>query len=137
MNEFVWENQYLLGNETVDQQHRELFRLANQLVASKDTQALAENIMLLYQHVREHFHAEEAFMKQHGYPEYQDHVKTHNLMLEKLVEFSHGISQQKLQELDVPGFMHDWISHIAEEDAAINAYFKIHKDQKSNNLLTD
>ncbi|AMK78498.1 MULTISPECIES: bacteriohemerythrin [Methylomonas] len=136
MNEFVWENQYLLGNETVDQQHKELFRLANQLVASKDTQALAENIMLLYQHVREHFHAEEAFMKQHGYPEYQHHVQTHNLMLEKLVEFSRGISQQKLQELDLPGFMRDWINHIVEEDAAINAYFKIHKDQKSNNLLT-
>lgn len=128
MNEFVWENQYLLGNEKVDQQHKELFRLANQLVASKDAQALAENIMLLYRHVREHFQAEEAFMKQHGYPDYQDHVKTHNLMLEKLVEFSHGISQQKLQELDVPGFMHDWISHIAEEDAAINAYFKIHQE---------
>lgn len=137
MNEFVWENQYLLGNETVDQQHRELFRLANQLVASKDTQALAENIMLLYQHVREHFHAEEAFMKQHGYPEYQHHVQTHNLMLEKLLEFSRGISQQKRQELDVQGFMRDWINHIVDEDAAINAYFKIHKDQKSNNLLTD
>ncbi|PKD41427.1 bacteriohemerythrin [Methylomonas sp. BW4-1] len=127
MNEFVWENQYLLGNEAVDQQHREIFDLANQLVSSKDTQALAENIMLLYQHVREHFQAEEAFMKQHDYPEYQHHVQTHNVMLEKLIAFSQGIHQQKRQEIDVSGFMRDWITHMAEEDAAINTYLKTQK----------
>ncbi|MDX8127542.1 hypothetical protein U737_09500 [Methylomonas sp. LW13] len=127
MNEFVWENQYLLGNEAVDQQHREIFDLANQLVSSKDTQALAENIMLLYQHVREHFQAEEAFMKQHDYPEYQHHVQTHNVMLEKLIAFSAGIHQQKRQEIDVSGFMRDWITHMAEEDAAINTYLKTQK----------
>ncbi|WP_020481509.1 bacteriohemerythrin [Methylomonas sp. MK1] len=136
MNKFVWENQYLLGNEVVDQQHRELFDLANQLVNSKDTQALAENIMLLYQHVREHFQAEEAFMKQHGYPEYQHHVQTHNLMLEKLIAFSQKINRQKCQELDVSGFMRDWLNHILEEDAAINAYFKIHKEQNSDHSQT-
>ncbi|MBD9356980.1 hypothetical protein [Methylomonas albis] len=57
-------------------------------------------------------------------------------MLEKLVEFSQNINRQKRQELDVIGFMRDWIFHIVEEDAAINAYFKIQQDQKSDNSLT-
>ncbi|MDT4292215.1 hemerythrin family protein [Methylomonas sp. MO1] len=136
MNQFVWENHYLLGNEKVDQQHKELFRLANRLLASKDIHALTENIMLLYHHVREHFQAEEVFMKQNGYPEYQHHVQTHNLMLEKLVEFSNDINQQQqLEALDVPGFMHDWIAHIVAEDAAINAYFASQQEQKSGNSL--
>jgi hemerythrin len=91
--------------------------------------------MLLYQYVREHFQAEETFMKQHGYPEYRHHVQTHNLMLEKLVEFSHEINHQKLQQQDVPSFMRDWIAHIENEDAAIHAYLKTHSGQKSDNPL--
>lgn len=135
MNQFVWENYYLLGNEKVDQQHKELFRLANRLPVSKDTQALTKNVMLLYQHVREHFQAEEVFMKQNGYPEYQHHVQTHNLILERAVEFSNDINQQQLEALDVPDFMHDWLAHIVAEDVAINTYFATPQQQKSGKSL--
>lgn len=124
MGEFIWQNQYLIGNQTVDQQHRQLFELANQLAHAKDHQALSENAMRLYRHVREHFQAEENYMKDHAYPDYQQHVATHDLMLNKLVEVSDKINKNEWQQQDVLKFMHEWIAHILEEDSAIQDYFQ-------------
>ncbi|WP_446812065.1 bacteriohemerythrin [Methylomonas sp. 2BW1-5-20] len=127
MSEFVWQSYYRLGNEKVDQQHRQLFELANELVASKNQDTLIKNMMRLYQHVREHFQAEEAFMKLHAYPDFETHINTHNLMLEKLVDVSEKIQQQQWQLQDVLLFMREWITHIVEEDAVIIDYFQTNK----------
>lgn len=122
MSEFVWHDHYLIGNQKVDLQHQQLFNLANNLVQSKNQNDLAENAMLMYRHVREHFQAEEAFMKDCGYPHYQQHSATHNVMLDKLVDVSDKINRHEWKQHDVLKFMQEWIAHILEEDSAINAY---------------
>lgn len=124
MSEFVWQDDYLLGNKLVDQQHKQLFDLANQLVKSSRKEDLIDNAMRLYKHVREHFQAEESFMKDHGYPDYQQHVLTHNLMLDKLVHVSDKIRTDEWQQQEVRLFMREWIGHILDEDSAINSYFQ-------------
>lgn len=122
MGNFIWQDRYLIGNQKVDQQHRQLFDLANQLVRSNNQNDLSENIMRLYRHVREHFQAEESFMKDHAYPDYGQHIATHNLMLDKLIEVSDKINKNEWQQQDVLTFMHEWITHILEEDSAIQDY---------------
>lgn len=122
MSEFVWQDQYLIGNPTVDQQHQQLFNLANKLVESKNRDDLLKNAMYLYRHIREHFQAEEAFMKKLGYPDYQQHVEIHNLMLDRMTAISAKINRDEWQPQDVKIFMKEWIAHITEEDKAIGAY---------------
>ncbi len=131
MSKFIWQNHYRIGNQIVDQQHQEMFDLANHLVQSKTQADLAENAMRLYQHVREHFQYEEAFMKEHSYPDYETHVGAHNLMLDKLVDVSDKIHKHDWQQQDVLKFMHEWISHILEEDAAFNIYFQTHSARQT------
>ena len=63
-------------------------------------------------------------MKNQAYPDYQHHVDTHNLMLEKLVAVSEKIMLGEWQQPQVLEFMRQWIGHILEEDAAINDYFR-------------
>ncbi len=123
MSEFVWQDQYLIGNPTIDQQHRYLFELANKLVDSQNQTEQTENAMLLYKHVREHFRAEEEFMKSHQYPAYQKHAATHDMMLGKLVTISKKIHHNDWSRQQVLVFMRDWITHILDEDSAIRDYF--------------
>lgn len=124
MNEFTWQARYQVGNEKIDQQHQQLFDLANKLVQSKTQLDLAENVMCLYKHVREHFQQEELVMKAHHYSDYQDHVNDHNLMLDKLVEASDKVNKSEWQQQEVVKFMHEWISHILEKDMAISEYLQ-------------
>lgn len=122
MSDFVWQDRYLIGNPTVDQQHQQLFKLANDLVQSKNQDAIAENAMRLYRHIREHFQTEEAFMKELGYPGYQRHVEIHDLMLDKMTAISSKINRNEWHTEDIKLFMQEWIAHITEEDMAIAAY---------------
>lgn len=122
MGDFIWQDRLLIGNQKVDQQHRQLFDLANQLAGSKTHHDLSENIMRLYRHVREHFQAEESVMKDHAYPNYGQHVATHNLMLDKLIEVSDKINKNEWRRQDMLPFMHEWIAHILEEDSAIQDF---------------
>lgn len=123
MSEFVWQDQYLIGNPAIDQQHRYLFDLANKLVDSQNQSEQTENAMLLYKHVREHFRAEEEFMKSRHYPAYQKHAETHDMMLNKLIEASKKIHNNDWNRQQVLVFMHDWITHILDEDSAISDHF--------------
>lgn len=122
MVEFVWQDQYLLDNHVVDLQHKELFTLANQLVSSQDHEALKENAMHLYRHVREHFQAEEAFMKQIAYPNLAKHAETHDKMLDELVALSDKIHKNEWQQQDVLAFIRWWVAHILDEDAEIRDF---------------
>lgn len=124
MSEFIWQNHYLIGNQRVDQQHQQLFELANELVQSKTQADLAENAANLYQHVKEHFQCEEAFMKAHDYPHFKKHAETHELMLNKLVDVRTKIDRHEWQTQDVLIFMRQWISHILDEDEAFNVFFQ-------------
>ncbi|MCQ8179904.1 hemerythrin family protein [Methylomonas sp. SURF-1] len=80
--------------------------------------------MRLYRHCREHFEAEESFMKNNAYPSAQAHTASHNLMLDKLVEASRKIQHGDWRQNDTLTFMREWIQHVQNEDRAIGEYFR-------------
>ncbi len=127
MSEFTWLDEYKIGHETIDNQHQFLFELANRIVEDSDTEALTEHAMLLYRHIREHFHAEETLMKQYGYPGYDEHVQAHNQMLDKLVEISNSIHDGTWNPNDVLTFMRGWVLvHIMEVDMVMGDFLRQH-----------
>lgn len=81
MSHFVWQQQYELGDDVIDSQHKDLFNLAQVLIASHTKEELLKNIHLIYQHVKEHFVAEESLMQELNYHGLQEHNKEHNMML--------------------------------------------------------
>ena len=124
MYHFVWQDYYKMGDDLVDTQHKDLFILADQLVSSINRDELIKNSQMIYQHVKEHFSAEEELMEKSGFRNYKSHVREHNLMLEKLAEMDHKIINDEWKQNDIQEFMDKWGKHIIRSDMAFNAYQK-------------
>jgi hemerythrin len=78
-NRLKWEPHYSVGNETLDDQHRNLLAQCNALAdcladtgpeADRKFREIFDELMVL---AREHFGAEEALLASHGYPELDEH----------------------------------------------------------------
>lgn len=131
MSEFIWQENYRLGESTIDSQHQNLFMLANNLIDAQNRDSdqaqnivdRTQNLILLYRHGREHFQTEERFMKLHRYPDYQKHVDAHNSMLNNLVDFSTRIGKNAWRRQDMLKLLSDWIDHILSEDGEVRSYF--------------
>ncbi len=127
MSTFTWQDHYKIGNATVDAQHQHLFELANQIVGTTEAHELTRLFMMFYQHVREHFEAEESLMKQYLYPDYPMHVEAHNLLLDKLIEISKTIQNRQWIPADIQAFLNDWLlRHILEVDMSFGEFLKQH-----------
>jgi hemerythrin len=76
-----WDQRLAIGVPAVDDQHRELFRQVNLLLAALgDDRSAAEVGRLLEflgRYVVEHFAAEERLMREAGYPELEPHRHEH------------------------------------------------------------
>jgi putative two-component system hydrogenase maturation factor HypX/HoxX len=124
LHHFVWQDYYALGDEKMDEEHKDLFVLANQLVNSGSKAELNDNIQLLYQHVKQHFAAEEALMKKVEFQGYRGHEREHQYMLEKLTAIDHKINNNNWQQTDIEEFVDKWAKHIINADMKFDSYFK-------------
>ena len=123
MSEFIWQSDYDIGHPMVDKQHQYLFELANNILEAKTKSEMTKYVMLLYKYVREHFRAEEALMKDIGYPEYPAHKKIHDMLLDKMVGISENINRGNWDNDDIKVFMRDWIlDHILVKDKVLGKY---------------
>ncbi|NOQ16244.1 MAG: hypothetical protein GQ581_04225 [Methyloprofundus sp.] len=125
MSHFVWQQQYELGDDVIDNQHKDLFNLAQVLIASHTKEELLKNIHLIYQHVKEHFVAEESLMKELNYHGLQEHNKEHNMMLQKLTSMDHKINDDNWNQSEVQDFVDEWGAHIIHSDMSFNDYMKL------------
>lgn len=82
----VWRSDYLSGEQRVDQDHQELFRLANQLLElfvgqEGDAGCCAERLDELLQHIRSHFEYEDGLLRRIRYDGAEEHIRQHALLL--------------------------------------------------------
>ncbi len=124
MYHFVWDDIYKLGDTLIDSEHRDLFNLANQLVSSGSQNELIANIDLLFEHVKEHFDAEESLMQKLNYHDAKNHINEHRSMLEKLTSIQNKINQQDWKPNDIQVFIDRWGKHILYTDMPLNDYLK-------------
>ncbi len=126
-----WEDKYSLGVESIDEQHKELFQIANRIYE------LLKNEMILdkYDHIMEiidelknytvdHFKDEEEYMKSIGYKKFLSHKVAHTDFLDKMEnidvnKIDNGHNEYLLSILD---FVCLWlVEHIMKEDKLIVA----------------
>lgn len=84
----VWQEAFECGEPTIDDEHREMFRLANRLIESAaNAQAepgqLAAALDALLAHVQQHFADEEAILERHGYADLEQHRRAHAGLLRR------------------------------------------------------
>lgn len=122
-----WKDSYSVGDARIDGQHQRMFELANTMYNAQDQAAQRLAAMRLYQHVREHFAEEEALMRQVGFPQYAEHVESHNRMLADLNSVSQKIGKNEASPDAIRALLMDWaLNHIAFADVQVAGYVQSH-----------
>ncbi len=124
MRVFEWNNQLSTGIDKIDDQHKKLVGLVNDLAdamrAGKSRDVIAKVLDELGEYTKSHFGFEEAAFSKYGYPRAEEHAKSHGELIRELAELSRkheagaiGIS------VEVLGFVTEWVrGHIMSEDQA-------------------
>ena len=125
---FHWQDEYGVGLLEIDQQHRLLINLINDLYMAihenKSTEATADFLKRLKEYTLMHFATEKEIMRGNNYPGLDDHLSQHDEMILKLaeVESKHDCGKFGLcSELII--FLREWLTkHICECDKALAKY---------------
>jgi hemerythrin-like metal-binding protein len=125
-----WSDRFALGIELIDQQHKVLFRLIDQLaraIQDETSEAELQTIFAeLHDYTRTHFATEERLMAQYAYPADQDHHASHRALehtLEQLVE--RAKSGEPLVSIQTMNFLRLWLyNHIDGTDRQFADFLK-------------
>jgi hemerythrin len=128
----AWSDEYSIGIETIDDQHKGFFdaahRLYDHILNCEGEKVVEQSVEFLRDYANRHFQAEEAFMAQHGYPRLAQHKQLHSEFLEVLdglVDDLHVFGPSQHLADRALEISQEWlIDHIADEDAQYAAYVK-------------
>ena len=123
-----WSNQYLIGNDLIDTEHEELFRLINNFhtlwMEEQNRQDIARVLNQLIAYAQMHFQHEEVIMEDAGYPKLAEHQKIHEDMIEKIFELHTSYAEGNLRlEIETMKFVKSWLlEHILVNDYIFRDY---------------
>jgi hemerythrin len=130
MSFFVWENKYATGIESIDNDHRKLVELIDQLYTAmsqgRAKEVLQDIISGLVDYSKFHFNREETFMKSVGFIDFDDHKSTHDAFINKVKDFQQKLEHGKTNiSIEVITFLRDWLLvHILNVDQKYISDFK-------------
>ena len=125
MNEdsVIWDDVYSVGFEPIDNQHKELVKMTNELFeSSKGGAAAADKAFLrtvkrAADYARDHFSDEDKYMVQAGFPNLNEHRKQHDSFLETILKAMQEFEAGKTAPIEMARFLKNWLlNHIAVSD---------------------
>lgn len=129
MEEIKWHDNYVLGVDFIDKEHKQLFSTMNKLLRisedeDKSEWACREGVKYLKNHTIEHFEHEEEYMRSINYEHYDLHKRLHDnfrfdtlpALEEEMVESNYSIDSIR----HFLGVCIGWVvAHTQTEDVAI------------------
>ena len=129
---FMWKEEYLTHVKELDEQHRKLVELINNLYAdllecqnNDQKQSLVNRLLEeLIEYSVYHFTAEENLLLQYEYPRYELHVEEHERFKSQVAQFMKDQSEaERALPFPLVVFLRDWlISHVLTEDKQYGPY---------------
>ena len=126
----LWRDTYNTGIETIDEQHKTLVALINELYEAQKKgqgQLIISGILdKLVDYTIYHFASEEELLEKISYHGLETHKKEHLYFTEKVMEFkSDHRSGNIILSLKTIDFLKDWtINHILGTDKEYTPFFK-------------
>ncbi|WP_040212710.1 bacteriohemerythrin [Clostridium polynesiense] len=127
---FNWKEEYGVGIEIIDDQHRELFRIGNNAVKLlKDKMRLDkfDDIINILNELKNytvyHFQCEEKIMMELGYKSFLSHKVEHINFINKIneIDIDNIDINQNASILEILDYVYKWIDeHILIRDKSIN-----------------
>jgi len=125
-----WKDRMSVGVEALDHDHRKLIDILNQLHdlmrgVRSDISAL-QIVRSLIKYTEYHFDCEERLMRLARYPDYEEHVRSHQEMKRRALDFEKKLESSPTSEaviLPLFDFVSDWLMrHILREDMKYRSY---------------
>jgi len=127
-----WKDQYSVGIEAVDHEHRELIDLINRLYEELTTRRSKDAVEAffgdIFRGISAHFALEERFMKEHRYERLSSHKADHERLLDEIrdiMEFARD--SETLDQTELAARLDAWFSrHFETHDAVLHKALGAH-----------
>jgi hemerythrin len=127
-----WSDEHNVNVREIDDQHRQLVALVNQLHEAMKLrggkEAIRRRLGDLIRHTQVHFSTEERLMSDTGYPEYGRHKAEHDALLRQVVNLERQVHEgDLLLSFGVALDLRAWaIGHITFSDKPLGLFLNRH-----------
>lgn len=123
----IWSEGYSVNNSEIDEQHKKLINLINQLYnifLDKNTDQIADILKEIQAYTLYHFNTEEKLFSKYKYPNRLDHIKMHESFIEEFKKLSQTIdTSSDIFVMKIITFLQKWLTnHIMKEDKKYQGY---------------
>ncbi len=128
MNLIEWEDKYSVKIKHIDEQHKKLVGMINELhnaMTKGQGKLVIDGILKkMTAYTVQHFKSEEVLFDQYGYPAAEKHKAEHASFVEKVTDFYGKFEAGKLfLSIEVMDFLSDWlVTHIVGSDKQYSAF---------------
>ncbi len=125
---FTWQDKYSVGIQQIDDQHKQLIKMINELndamLTGKGKDILMTVLNKLANYCVSHFAVEEKLFDTYAYPETADHKDKHHKMTAKVKALIGEVQSGKSTiSVEVMNFLKNWLDkHIMETDQKYAPY---------------
>jgi hemerythrin-like metal-binding protein len=123
VEKIVWDEAYSVGVAAMDDQHRKLVGMINQLANCRAEQGVGASgnfhgtLSTIFNDTQVHFKTEEDYLQRIGYPQLAEHQMEHNALFRQMVTFSMATAEGVQDEAAVHRYLNDWwLLHLVESD---------------------
>jgi len=140
MQRVEWTEEYVLGIDVIDGQHKRIVDYINKLAdAGPDitTEQLAEVVDSLLDYTYSHFAFEEALMEEAGYENLSAHQKTHEAFTSHVKELHGRFCEGESVNEEIGELLKNWLlNHIREDDRSYAPMVKKNLSENGSHALT-
>lgn len=126
----TWKDIYSVKVKSIDDQHRMLMDILNELhdavMARVENKKIEGILHRLIQYTLEHFSLEEGLLARHNYPELAAHQEEHRKLTSQVKEFAARLSKgEETIGLPMLRFLQEWLTgHILNTDNRYSSYLR-------------
>ncbi len=127
----VWKDEYSVGVELIDAQHKMFIGIINELytaiIDKKEDSILDDIFKQLVSYTQFHFQTEERYFDEFNYEDAEAHKAAHQKLCDQIVELQKQESDIMKDPFKLLDFLEDWlIDHIMGMDMKYTACFNAH-----------
>jgi hemerythrin len=121
MQKIEWNDSLSVGVRKLDEQHKELIRIINALIArdpAEHREELTNALDRMTRYAEYHFRSEEEFMLGHGFPDYASHKREHTEFKARTAHFCvEAMANKATLPEELLLYLTDWLqNHILKSD---------------------